>query len=303
MHPISNDLSSIFKTDQLIQQMPAFLPQVNTPELTAVSGDLSPQLLNDIAELSSTGTTTDVNAPFDMAMNDLASYKDILSAAKDGISRMKTDGQNIQDIVAQAQQANVSQDLLDKMQAEVDSKIMDINIIKDAAESNGVNPLNTPFSLDIPDLSSLMGIAGGNGGGSVTSYNMDLSMDIDGVTFSGSASVAMTRGDNGAFQLAFDVTLNYDLSGLSTEGITSEGATDIINNFLSMLSDKEGSVNNATKLIDTVFEKIFDKMNEAQGSSNDYTSSSYLGKQIMQSQTIMNSINMNQMPMLAQSLL
>ena len=102
--------------------------------ITPVSGDINQELLDDIAEISSGGYGATM--PFDMAMNDIASYKDLISVAQDNLSQMKSQGQDIRDIIAQVQQGGLSQELIDKMQAEVDEKIMDINIIKDAAESN-----------------------------------------------------------------------------------------------------------------------------------------------------------------------
>ena len=133
MQPISSDLPKILQLNQFSMQVNAPNSPVSTG-IIPVSGDINQELLDDIAEISSGGYGATM--PFDMAMNDIASYKDLISVAQDNLSQMKSQGQDIRDIIAQVQQGGLSQELIDKMQAEVDEKIMDINIIKDAAESN-----------------------------------------------------------------------------------------------------------------------------------------------------------------------
>ena len=303
MQSISSDLSSLLKLNQFALQVNS---PIQTPNFTPVSGDISQDLLNDIA---SSTAISGAGMPFDMAMNDIASYKDLISTAQDSISQMRTKGNDIKDIIAQAQQGNLSQELLDKMQTEVDAKILDISIIKDAAESNGVNPHSSANSIAIPDMQSLMGMNNTSTNGSMASYNMDLNLDVDGVNFTGSANITMGYDENGTFQFAFDVSLDYDLSAISGEGgITSPDASNVIDNFLSMLDSKDNTLSNANNFFDKVFEKIFDAMNSSQAMSDgmgDYSSSSsYLSKQIaQQSSTIFDSIMMNQMPGLALNLI
>lgn len=305
MQAISSNLPSILQLNQ-------FAMQVNPPQLTSVAGNLSQELLNDIAAVSSP-MMSGASAPFDMAMNDIASYKDVISAAKDGISQMRDSAQDIQNIIAQAQQGNLSQELLDKMQAEVDEKILDISIIKDAAQNNGVNT-NGVNGLSISDMAELIGADSSDAVMSVmsdgmTSYDMDISFDMDGISFSGSAKVAMGMGSDGSFKLAFDVTLDYDLSGLTSAGggITSENAPDIINNFMNMLDGTDSILNKASKIVDSAFEKIFENVNAAQvtGGQGDYiNSSAFLSRQIVQqSSSILDSIMMNQMPGMALNLI
>jgi len=275
MQALSSDLSSLLQLNQFALQVSAPGQNVAGVSQGVVAPDPSvaqanpSKFVNDAAvtapNLSSAGSS------FDMAMNDIASYKDVIAAAQSGISQMRADGEGIRDIIAQAQQGNLSQELLDKMQAEVDEKILDISIIKDAAQSSGPNP-NGVATLNIPDAQTLMGLnsssdvmsAMTNG---IASYDMDISFDVDGMSFNGSAKIAMGVDSNGTFQFAFDVTLDYDLSAIAGEGgITSPDAPATIENFLNSLDKQDGILAKANKIVDSAFEKIFDAVNSNQAS-------------------------------------
>jgi len=307
MQAISSDLSSILQLNQFALQITA------PPSPTPVAGNMSQELLNEMAV--STPEISNSSMPFDMAMNDIASYKDVISAAQDGISQMRTQGQSIKDIVAQAQQGGLSQELIDKMQAEVDEKILDISIIKDAAESNNNNPYMNQNTLTVNDIQNLMGVSGNDGVMSaltngLNSYDFDISFNLDGISFEGSAKIAMGMAADGSFQFAFDVSLDYDLSGLTSEGggITSPDASGIIDNFMNMLDNQDSILNKANKIVDSAFQKIFDSMNSTLSGGNQnqnyMDSSSFLSQQIMQqSSATMNSIMLNQMPNIALSLI
>ena len=309
MQAISSNLPSILQLNQ-------FSMQVNSPSITPVAGDISQDLLNDIAELSS--ASAGATNTFENTMDNLASYKDIISGAKDSISAMRSQGQELQDIIAQAQQEGVSQELLDRLQTEVNEKIHDINLIKDAVESEDDSPFNG-FSFSIDDMENLTGVTGENNimnmmSSGMNSYSMDLSFEVDGISFDGSANIQMGMDSNGRFQFAFDVSLNYDLSGLTSEGggITSPDAQGIVDNFMKMLDSQDGILAKANSVIDTAFEKIFDKMNAPHTSVagyGDYTgsamnSSSIISQQLVQkSSSVLDSIMFNQMPNIALNLL
>ena len=312
MLPITSDLSSFLQLNQFAMQVtsppnPALATEgVGNFNPVTAAENTSQNLVNDMAV--SSPDLSGAGVPFDIAMNDLASYKDVISAAQDGISQMRTQGQGIKD---QAQQGNVSQELIDKMQAEIDSKIVDISIIKDAAEHNGANPFYGETGVTIQNAQELMGYASQEdamNAMSNMSSSFDLSLNIDGINYEGSAKIAMSMGSDGSFQLAFDVSLNYDLSGLAGDGITSPDASSIIDNFMSMLDGHDSTLGNANKLVDAVFEKIFDNVNSPNGmfgAQNNSAPSSYnIGKQIIQqSSSILDSIMMNQMPGMALNLI
>jgi hypothetical protein len=226
---------------------------------------------------------------------------------------MRTQGQDIKDIIAQAQQGGLSQELLDKLQTEVNEKINDITLIKDAVESEDDTPFNG-FSFSIDDMEALTGMTGENNimnmmSSGMNSYNMDLNFEVDGISFDGSANIQMGMDANGRFQFAFDVSLNYDLSGLTSEGggITSPDAQGIVDNFMKMLDKQDGILSKANSVIETAFEKIFDKMNASETSLmgfNDFTSSSILSQQLVQkSSSVLDCIMFNQMPNIALNLL
>ena len=306
MQGISSDLSQILQLNQYaLQQINTPLP-AQQPALTPVSGNINQSLLNDIASLSS--GAFDVSSMFDNTMNDMTSFKDLISSTLDNLSQIKSTAADIKNIIAQAQQGGLSKNLLDQMQLEVDSKLLDINILKDAATSaNGINPYNGPVSLNIPSIQSFM-----NGGQptekSEDSYSIDLNFDVAGITFFGSANLKMSQAEDGSYQLAFDVTLDYDLSGISGEGgITSEEALNVIDGLLALMGDSEGTLQNASSIMDKVFETIFETMGSAQPNAeniNGYDSSPYLRDQIVQnSSSTLNSINFNQMPGLALGLI
>ncbi len=258
--------------------------QTQQPTVTPVSGDISQALLNDIASISS--GAYNVSSAFDSAMNDIASFKDLISSTQNSLSQLKGYASDIKNIIAQAQQGGLSQGLLDKLQTDVDSKILDINIIKDAANSGGVNPYSGEVSINVPSFKAFS-----NGGESAPvegdgTYNLDLSFEVGGVQFSGTANLSFQTAEDGSMQLAFDVTLDYDLSSISGEGgITSEDAMNVIDGLLALMGDHEGTLEGASSIMDAVFEKIFETMGSAQPNAenaNGYDSSEYLKNQIVQ---------------------
>ena len=309
MDAISSNLSQqILQMNQLNQLgLQSNLPLQNQQAaLTPVSGDLDQSLLNDIASLS-TGAY-EVGSKFDNAMNDIASFQDLISSTLGNLSQIKSTATDIKNIIAQAQQGGLSQNLLDQMQLDVNSKLLDISILKDAATTgSGINAYSGPVGINVPSLKSLFADSQAAGTSGET-QSIDLNFDIGGVSFFGSANVTMSQAEDGSYQLAFDVTLDYDLSAISGEGgITSDEAMNVIDGLLALMGDHEATLENASSIMDKVLEKIFETMGEAQPNSeniNGYESSSYLKNQIVeQSASTLNSINMNQMPALALGLI
>ena len=306
MQAINSNLPQILQLNQYALQ------QVNSPlqnqqtAITPVSGDISQTLLNDIASLSS--GAYDVGSLFDNTMNDMTAFKDLISSTQSSLAQLKGYASDIKNIIAQAQKGGLSQNVLDQMQFDVNSKILDINILKDAANSGGVNPYNSPVSVNIPSMSSFLSGGTESAEGDPNKYNLDLEFEVDGVKFAGTANVTLGTAEDGSMQLAFDVTLDYDLSSISGEGgITSENAMNVIDGLLALMGDKEGTLEGASSIMDAVFEKIFETMGSIDPNNdiiNGYDSSDYLKNQIVQQSTsTLNSINFNQMPGLALSLI
>lgn len=309
MDAISSNLSQqILQMNQLNQLgLQSNLPLQNQQAaISPISGNFDQTLLNDIASLSK--GAYDVGSLFDNTMNDIASFQDLISSTLSNLSQIKSTASDIKSIIAQAQQGGLSQNLIDQMQLDVNSKLLDISILKDAATNDkGINAYSGPVGINVPSLKSLFAdsqAAGTNG----ETQSIDLNFDVAGVSFFGSANVTMSQAEDGSFQLAFDVTLDYDLSAISGEGgITSEEAMNVIDGLLALMGDQEGTLENASSIMDKVLEKIFETMGEAQPNSeniNGYESSSYLKNQIVeQASSTLNSINMNQMPGLALGLI
>ena len=311
MDAISSNLSQYLQLNQLDQLnqlgLQSNLPLQNQQAVTTVNNNnLDQSLLNDIASLSS--GAYDVGSKFDSAMNDIASFQDLISSTLSNLSQIKSTATDIKSIIAQAQQGGLSQNLLDQMQLDVNSKLLDISILKDAATTgSGINAYSGPVGINVPSLKSLFADSQAAGTSGET-QNIDLNFEIGGVSFFGSANVSVSQAEDGSYQLAFDVTLDYDLSAISGEGgITSDEAMNVIDGLLALMGDHEATLQNASSIMDKVLEKIFETMGEAQPNSeniNGYESSSYLKNQIVeQSASTLNSINMNQMPGLALGLI
>lgn len=311
MDAISSNLSQLLQMNQLDQLSQLGL-QSNLPlqnqqaAITPVSGNFEQSLLNDIASVSSGAYS--VSSTFDNAMNDIASFKDLISSTLSNLSQIKSTATDIKSIIAQAQQGGLSQNLLDQMQLDVNSKLLDISILKDAATTgDGINAYSGPVGINVPSLKSLFADSQAAGTSGET-QNIDLNFEIGGVSFFGSANVSVSQAEDGSFQLAFDVTLDYDLSALSEEGgITSEEAMNVIDGLLALMGDHEGTLENASSIMDKVLEKIFETMGSAQPDSdniNGYDSSSYLKNQIVeQASSTLDSLNMSQLPGIALGLI
>ena len=204
---------------------------------------------------------------FDLIMNNVAAFKDLLSVAQGGMSSMREQGESIRDLLSQARAEGVTPELLDKIQAEVDSRLADIQRIRDGANYNGVNPFDGKFSLDIPDILGLMGAkdkeeANNEISDMLASFDIDMSIEGDGFSIGGSAKIEIGYTEDGALQINVDASMDYDLSGLLDKGVTSDEAFEMINNFLSMLGVQQGDLGNAQNFMDALMEQIFNVMDK-----------------------------------------
>ncbi len=257
MNSINTDIASLVKMNNN-------LPMINFNPSVA-GGATNQPFVNDTAfsfmpDVSGAGS-------FDLLMNNFAAFKDIISVAQNGISDMKAQGESIRDLVAQAKEEGITPELLDKIQAEVDSRVAEINRIRDGANYNGINPFNGSFSLDIPDVLGLMNAnskeeANNAIAETLASFDIDMSIEGDGFSIGGSAKIEIGYTEDGALQINVDASMDYDLSGLvGNGGITSDGAFDLINNFINMLGVQQGDLGNAQNFLDAIIEQIFNAMN------------------------------------------
>lgn len=233
---------------------PAFGNKINNNMVNDTAFALQPAMFDNISK-------------FDMTMNNIAMFKDIISTAQGGISAMKEQGESIRDLVAKAKEEGITPELMDKIQAEVDSRVAEINRLREGTEFNGINPFNGSFSLDIPDVLELMGAQNKEEATKEISdmlgtFDIDISIEGEGFSIGGSAKIEIGYTDDGALQINVDASMDYDLSGLvGNGGITSDGAFDLINNFINMLGVQQGDLGNAQNFLDAIFEQIFNAMN------------------------------------------
>jgi len=234
---------------------------------TVESGMQQQKFVNDIAAIMPRMVTA--NSGFDLVMNNMAAFKDIISVAQGGISQMITQGESIRDLIAQAKEEGVTPELLDKIQAEVDARVAEIQKIRDGANFNGINPFNGNFSLDIPNILELMGAnnkeeATGEIANILASFDIDMAIEGDGFKIGGSAKIEIGYTENGSLQINVDASMDFDLSGLVNNGVKSDDAMDMIENFINMLGVQQGDLGNAQNFMDAIFEQIFNVMNNKQ---------------------------------------
>ena len=102
--------------------------------------------------------------------------------------------------------------------------------------------------------------------------------------------------------------MDYDLSGLVNNGVDSDKAFDIINNFINMLGVQQGDLGNAQNFLDAIVEQIFNAMNGEQQALPDGVeitpdSSNSLKGQMVQQASITLDGAANQMPNIAINIL
>ena len=259
MDSISSNFSPLVQMNQDAPSI-SFHPNV-------MGGFGNQKFVNDVAASMPAMLTSGTS--FDLIMNNLASFKDMMSVAQGGIAQMREQGESIRDLVAQAREEGVTPELLDKIQAEVNERVAQIQKIRDGADFNGVNPFNGSFSLDIPNVLELMGAqnkeeANGEIANMLASIDVDMTIEGDGFKIGGSAKIEIGYTDDGALQINVDASMDFDLSGLVNNGVNSDEAWNLINEFLGMLGVQEGDLGNAQNFMDVLFEKMFNLMTNRQ---------------------------------------
>lgn len=255
MDPISSNLSSMV-------QMNHGVPSISFHPF-AHGGIKGLGQADDVAAfipgLSTSGTQ------FDMLMNNIASFKDIISVAQNGISQMRNEGESIKDLIAQAREEGVTPELLDKVQEEVNSRLGRIRDIRNNTNFNGINPFNGSFSLDIPNVLELMNAKDTEEVNTeitnmLATIDVDMSIEGSGFSIGGSAKIEIGYTEDGSLQINVDASMDFDLSGLLDKGVSSDEAWEMINQFLDMLGVQEGDLADAQNVMDVLFEKLFNMM-------------------------------------------
>ena len=202
---------------------------------------------------------------FESLMDSFANFKDMITTAYDGVSKIKKEGEGIRALVEQAKSEGVTDELLNKLQKEVDEKIAAINNIKNSTYYNGVNPFNKLMSLDIPDWQDYiapMNQPDEENEGSemqevLASITFDMSVDGDGSNNSykigATATIEIGINKDGNLQIDVDASMDFDLSKLSEYGVNSDESYDLINQFIEFLTGKQNDLNTASSIVDSFF--------------------------------------------------
>ena len=304
MESVNHNIASMVQADMM--------PSLINFNPTVAGGNTNKTIVNDAA-FSFMPQMFGSSPSFDMIMNNFAAFKDIISVAQGGISEMKAQGESIRDLVKQAQEEGITPELMDKIQAEVDSRVAQIQMIRDSADYNGINPFNGSFSLDIPNILELMGKSDKEEASKeisdmMASFDIDINIEGDGFSIGGSAKIEIGMTEDGALQINVDASMDYDLSGLVNNGVSSDKAFDIINNFINMLGVQQGDLGNAQNFLDAIFEQIFGAMTGSQTSSPEGvevtpdSSNSLKGKMVQQASITLDGAA-NQMPNIAINIL
>ena len=231
--------------------------------INSAQGVYNNSFVNDVAALAPS-TVGDMTG-FEMIMNKCASFKDVLSTAQSGVSAMMKEGESIRDLIAQAKEEGVTPELLDKIQEEVNARVAEIERIRNTTNYDGIKPFSENFTLEVPDVLSLMDAKDKDDAAEkivakMADFDIDISIEGDGFSIGGSAKIEIGYTADGALQINVDASMDYDLSGLVNNGVNSDDAMDIINGFINMLGVQQGDLGNAQNFLDAIIEQIFNVM-------------------------------------------
>ena len=204
---------------------------------------------------------------FDAAMGNIWGLKNIVNAAQGGIASMIQQGESIRDLVLKAQEEDLSPESLDAIENEVKARLEQIRNIRNNTFFNEINPFDGAISLNIPNFQDIFKnwapekVEGEDGEeenfNEIASFQIDMNIDAksNGMGFNAGASATIKIGytDDGALQIVVDASMDFDLSQLEKEGVKSENALDIINNFLAMLTGKNNDLMYASNMFDSLF--------------------------------------------------
>ena len=203
-------------------------------------------------------------AMFDDVANNIAVFQDMLNYTNNNVNSMLEQGKSLCDLINKAREGDLSEENLSAIEDEVKARIEAIQNIRDNANYNGINPFDGAVSLNIPQWQDIFGVqdteekpAESTMSEVIASFTFDMSMagNTDNSEFNVGATATVNIGYNedGSLQIDVDTTMDFDLSGITSEGVGSDNALDIINNFINMLMGKQNGLNNANSLMENLF--------------------------------------------------
>lgn len=256
---------------------------------------------------------------FDSTMDNFAFFKDMITTAENGISQMIQHGESIHSLIEKAKEEGITTETLDAIQKEVDSRIAEIQKIRDNTFFKGINPYDGSFSMNIPKWEELFKAdekeeeqEEGGIKDLIASFDIDMNIGAEGLNLGTKATVQIGYTEEGDLQITVDASMDFDLSALSKEGVSSNNAMDIINNFLALLTGKQNGLNSANNLFDNMFAQLSGnasivgdgfKIDATNDINMEGDSSKNLKGQIVQHATITLDSTANQMPSIAINLL
>jgi len=249
---INNDIASIIQINQSTSTV-NFNPVFNGVNNFSQGAD-------DSGACSSIPDMFSKIAGFDMTMDSVAVFQDVISVAFDGLSQMKSHGESIRDLVARAKEDGCSEESLKALQDEVDKRIAEIRKIRENTEFNGVKPFDNKLALTIPNWQELLGKeeeetdeAKNEITEMLASFDIDMNINAGFFNLGGTAKINVGYTEDGSLQITVDTSFDFDLSGLEEMGIQDENAMDIINNFLALITGQQNGMGNASNFISNLF--------------------------------------------------
>ena len=205
---------------------------------------------------------------YDLTFEKFANFQDMISTAMNGLTSMKQEGEGLRSLIAQAKEGDLSEELLNKIQDEVNSRIAKIQDIKKNTEFDGINPFEQAFSLNIPNWQEMFGISGSENSSeeqndsmsevlASISFDMTLGGDSENNSFNigASATIEIGLAEDGSLMINVDATMDFDLSGLTTGGYEQDGALDLLNRFIELITGKQNDLNTASNIVNSLFAK------------------------------------------------
>jgi flagellin-like hook-associated protein FlgL len=182
----------------------------------------------------------------------------MLGTAQNTYANMREQGKCICDLINKAHEEGRSKEEIDSINAEIASRVDDIENFYKGAMFNGVNPLEQPFGITLPrelmgnedekEITELL---------TSVDFNFDMAVNVDGkiMNIGAQATINIGYNEDGALQITVDASMDYDLSGIVENGAESENALDIITRFLSLIDGKQNELDFASNFLDKIFEK------------------------------------------------
>ncbi len=228
------------------------------------------QFIDDNGAFALTASMQADYARFDSTFGEMVSFQEMLKVAYNGFEDIKNNAVTIRDLIQQAKDEGYTPESIDAIQEEVNERLAAIKYIRENTDFNGINPFQTPFSLEIPNWQDMFGVnntendnkEGEQNESEITdliaSIKFDMNIGSEGDSKFGvgaSATINIGYTEDGSLQIEVDATMDFDLSDLQKKGAGSDDALDLINRFIDFITGKQNGLNNANNMMDNFLAK------------------------------------------------